>query len=301
MPRAELFRIAILTGACSRNAAVISSLVIWKLPSPSISHTGFLSSKKRCAPIEAPMAAGRPKPIVPRPEEDSHECAFSKFRNCEAHIWCWPTSVTQMVDGSAYLPSCCTTHCGASVPSVGSSYVIGYLLRQRSIAAHHGFKSGLPCSACSFSICGIRSSSTVATSPTIGTSATRFLPISAGSISMWMTRAVGANASSLPVTRSSKRAPMATSRSERWMAPVAAMVPCMPGMPRFCGCESGMMPRAGSVVTTGAPVTSASFSTCLRASERTAPPPTYSTGRYERSNRRAASVRTRPCAFMVGL
>ena len=40
-----------------------------------------------------------------------------------------------------------------------------------------------------------------------------FLPISAGSTSAWITLACGANALSLPVTRSSKRAPMAMSRS----------------------------------------------------------------------------------------
>ena len=43
-------------------------------------------------------------------------------------------------------------------------------------------------------------------SPTIGTSAARFLPISAGSMSAWTILAYGAKLSSLPVTRSSKRA-----------------------------------------------------------------------------------------------
>ena len=46
-------------------------------------------------------------------------------------------------------------------------------------------------------------------SPTIGTSASRFLPISAGSMSAWMTLASGAKVASFPVTRSSKRAPSA--------------------------------------------------------------------------------------------
>ena len=45
--------------------AVPSSwIVIWKLPSPPMSMT-CLSGR----PICAPMAAGRPKPIVPRPPE----------------------------------------------------------------------------------------------------------------------------------------------------------------------------------------------------------------------------------------
>ncbi len=37
-------------------------------------------------------------------------------------------------------------------------------------------------------------------------------------MSMWMISAFGANASTLPVTRSSNRAPMATSTSEWWTA-----------------------------------------------------------------------------------
>jgi len=45
-------------------------------------------------------------------------------------------------------------------------------------------------------------------SPTIGMCAGTFLEISAGSTSMWMNFARGANSLSLPVTRSSKRAPM---------------------------------------------------------------------------------------------
>ena len=56
--------------------------------------------------------------------------------------------------------------------------------------------------------------------------------------------------------RSARRA--TTSRSASCSASTAGTVPCMPGMPRCCGCESGNAPRAMSVVTTGAPVVSAS-------------------------------------------
>jgi hypothetical protein len=55
----------------------------------------------------------------------------------------------------------------------------------------------------------------------------------------------------LPVTRSSKRAPMAMSRSAFWNAVTAGTLPCIPGMPRCSWCESGKAPRAMSVVTTG--------------------------------------------------
>ena len=50
-------------------------------------------------------------------------------------------------------------------------------------------------------------------SPTIGMCAGTFLEISAGSMSMWMNFARGANSESLPVIRSSNRAPTATIRS----------------------------------------------------------------------------------------
>ncbi len=111
-------------------------------------------------------------------------------------------------------------------------------------------------------------------SPTIGTSACRFLPISAGSMSAWMTLACGAKESSLPVTRSSKRAPRLMIRSLRCSAATAATVPCMPGMPRCCGWLSGNAPRAISVVTTGMPVSSASTRSSGLAPERITPPPT---------------------------
>ena len=50
-------------------------------------------------------------------------------------------------------------------------------------------------------------------SPTSGTVAVTSLLISAGSTSMWTILASGAKADSLPVTRSSKRAPSAMRRS----------------------------------------------------------------------------------------
>ena len=40
----------------------------------------------------APIAAGRPKPIVPRPPELIHLRGPSKWKYCAVHIWCWPTS-----------------------------------------------------------------------------------------------------------------------------------------------------------------------------------------------------------------
>ncbi len=58
-------------------------------------------------------------------------------------------------------------------------------------------------------------------SPTMGTSGWRILPSSAGSMSTWITLACGAKESTRPVTRSSKRAPRAMSRSDSCMAVMA--------------------------------------------------------------------------------
>ena len=40
----------------------------------------------------APIAAGRPKPIVPRPPELIQVRGSVKWKYCADHIWCWPTS-----------------------------------------------------------------------------------------------------------------------------------------------------------------------------------------------------------------
>ncbi len=101
--------------------------------------------------------------------------------------------------------------------------------------------------------------------------------------------ALGANVESLPVTRSSKRAPSVINKSAFCSAVTAATVPCIPGMPRCCGCESGNAPRAISVVTTGAPVSSASFNNSLCAPAFIAPPPIYRTGALDWAIRAAAS------------
>ena len=111
-------------------------------------------------------------------------------------------------------------------------------------------------------------------SPTIGTSAVRFFEISAGSMSACTILASGAKLDSLPVTRSSKRAPSEMIRSDFCSAVTAATVPCMPGMPRCWRWLSGKAPRAISVVTTGMPVSSARVSSSAQARALSTPPPT---------------------------
>ena len=63
-----------------------------------------------------------------------------------------------------------------------------------------------------------RSASAGRTSPWIGTWATLFLLISDGSMSTWTILPCLANSLTLPVTRSSKRTPRASSRSASLMA-----------------------------------------------------------------------------------
>ena len=86
----------------------------------------------------------------------------------------------------------------------------------------------------------------------------RFLRISAGSMSAWMTLAFGAKRRQLAGDPVVEAGAEATIRSAFCSAVTAATVPCMPGMPRCCGWLSGNAPRAISVVTTGMPVSSAS-------------------------------------------
>ena len=86
--------------------------------------------------------------------------------------------------------------------------------------------------------------------------------------------APGANAESLPVTRSSKRAPIATSTSQVFMARFDHFVPCIPGQPKNSGCVSGKAPLPISVVITGSPPVSASSRSSSQASPLIVPPPT---------------------------
>ena len=66
------------------------------------------------------------------------------------------------------------------------------------------------------------SASTAATSPTIGTWTWMFLLIDDGSMSMWTLNEPGEKASSRPVIRSSKRAPMQSMTSQSCIAQLAS-------------------------------------------------------------------------------
>jgi hypothetical protein len=76
----------------SYSAQVASSwMFICTDASPAITTVGISGQ-----PTAAPIAAGRPKPIVPRPPELIQRRGWAKWKYCAAHIWCWPTSEATM-------------------------------------------------------------------------------------------------------------------------------------------------------------------------------------------------------------
>ena len=50
--------------------------------------------------LAAPIAAPRPKPIVPRPPLEISWRACTNGKCCAVHIWCWPTSVATVISGA---------------------------------------------------------------------------------------------------------------------------------------------------------------------------------------------------------
>ena len=81
MPRARLSRMSTFTGTPLMAAVAISWEFIWNDPSPA-TQTTWSSGQ----PKAAPMAAGKPKPMVPRPPEEMNVRGFSRSMNCAAHI-----------------------------------------------------------------------------------------------------------------------------------------------------------------------------------------------------------------------
>ena len=69
------------------------------------------------------------------------------------------------------------------------------------------------------------------TSPIIDASTLMFLFISAGSISIWIIFALGANLYVSPVTRSENHAPTTTKRSHSITPKLDVLVPCIPSIP----------------------------------------------------------------------
>ena len=76
-----------LTGIRFAVQVASSCAFIWIEPSPVMTIVG--TSGRATA---APIPAGRPKPIVPRPPELIQRRGLAKWKYCAVHIWCWPTS-----------------------------------------------------------------------------------------------------------------------------------------------------------------------------------------------------------------
>ena len=110
--------------------------------------------------------------------------------------------------------SFCTTNCGLMISSEFLN-TMHLRLRHSSTCFHHAASASGLGRASPDSIWRIISSSTSLTSPTMGTSTFTRLEIDDGSMSMWMIlRGSSAKCAGLPITRSSKRAPTASSTSE---------------------------------------------------------------------------------------
>mmetsp|Transcript_43047 Transcript_43047/g.94275 ORF Transcript_43047/g.94275 Transcript_43047/m.94275 type:complete len:232 (+) Transcript_43047:877-1572(+) len=212
------FMMAILMGSWCSLTVPRSLSVMLKEESPSTSSTVF-SGQATCAP----MAAGRPKPMVPSEPEVMIERGVVQRRNWHDIIWWLPTPVeTTSLWRVASNPvlSASMTVCvlswpfGAGVKEKGKS---------RFRPWHLSIHSGLDCfSTIGSSICSARLAS-----PATATVGLITRPNCVGSMSKWMRPprpsscaffASGAYLLRTPVVRSSKREPMATMRSASWMA-----------------------------------------------------------------------------------
>ena len=135
------------------------------------------------------------------------------------------------------------TCCARKPPRLG--YFSGYFFFHSEILLSHSFVS-------SFLTSGISSSRTLAASPFTLISGWIIFPNSAGSMSICIFVAFRQNSLTLPVIRSSQRAPIAIIRSHSTTALLANAVPCIPSIPTESGCISENAPLPSSVVVTGA-------------------------------------------------
>ncbi len=223
----------------------------------------------------------------------------SETTYCIAHIWCWPTPVVTITSVPAVSRWSASTTCWGLSHSSLSPYRSGNSSRQSRIWPSHASGAGAPSARC-LATSSASAETACASGPTTGMSASRSLEISAGSMSRWTTVAPGAKAESLPVTRSSKRAPIATRTSQVFIARFDHLGPCIPGQPKWSSWVSGKALLPISVVMTGSVPASASCSSSAQASPFRVPPPTYSTGLRAWAIARAASRIWSGCTFVGG-
>ena len=190
-----------LTGSLWSWAVASSDWVIWKPPSPTMAHT-FLSGFANWAP----MAAGKPKPMVPAPPL----LIQWRFVARPAELG-RPHLVLPHVGGDDRLAP------GERVEAVehvlGAQAALLRVLERVLLApalAHCRSQSAVS----AISTCGIRSSITRRASPWIETSGLTILSNSAASMSTWIFTASVQKSERRPVMRSSQRAPIAMMRSQ---------------------------------------------------------------------------------------
>ncbi len=145
------------------------------------------------------------------------------------------------------------------------------------------------------------SARTLTASPTIGTSTATFLPISAGSMSICIMLAFGANSATLPVVRSENLHPTAMRQSHLSTVRLATLRPCIPSIPRDDGWSSGNEPLPRRVVVTGAFMSSDNLLTSSEAPDIITPPPARITGFSDLFMSSAALFICRGCPLSVGL
>ena len=166
--------------------------------------------------------------MVPSPPEVIQWFGCSNLKCCAAHIWCWPTSVVMKM-------SCFTARVSLVQPldrvlrlddrtRAVMSWVNFRLsfARHTSICRHHVVSAWLSTSVVSACHAASSAASARPASAMIGTSTGTFLLIEDGSMSMWILRDPWLNAFSRPVTRSSNRAPTASSTSQPCIARFAS-------------------------------------------------------------------------------
>ncbi len=270
MPRTPLLSMITVTGMSSRTLQASSCSVIMKLPSPAMSTTWRLGQA-----VFAPMAAGNPNPIVPKPPLLMNVRGFSVLKYSALHIWFCPTSVVSMASSGSSLRRIWSR--GLGFNSVGSA-VSGGLSCCLVVLTRWSHWFSVFFLACLIKRSYMAAKALLA-SATIGTSISMFLPISAASMSMWIIFASGQNVFSVPVERSEKRVPTASTTSASKSSLFASGLPCMPILPMLSGWISGKLPLPINVVATGASSSSAMVSSSSAAFAVMTPPPASITGR----------------------
>lgn len=220
MPRVPLFRRTTVTGRSSAMDVATSCMTIWNPPSPVTAMT-FLSGRAAFAP----MAAGRPYPMVPNVPEESSWRGRSMSRKCIAHIWFWPTSVVTMVSSSMTLLSSCMTAWGLMGTASGQGSQQHLPLASPALAVQSPEPPDCP------SLSRIRRSPLAQSHRRFALGCPCF-PNSVASMSMWTTRPHGSPILLLaPYVLSENLLPTAITRSASFIMVRAAILPCIPRGP----------------------------------------------------------------------